>query len=57
MGELVRRYGVSDSGGNRTTVNERLTMLVNKGILDRKHEAKQWVYFASDEFKERVRRA
>jgi hypothetical protein len=36
MAELLRRYNIGDSGGNRTTVNERLTMLVSKGILDRK---------------------
>jgi hypothetical protein len=54
MGELVRKYNVSDSGGNRTTVNDRLAMLVSKGILDRKQEGKQWVYYASEEFKERV---
>jgi hypothetical protein len=55
MAELVRRYNVGDSGGNRTTVNDRLTMLLNKGILDRKQETGQWVYFESPEFKERVR--
>lgn len=55
MLELVRRYNVGDSGGNRTTVNDRLTMLLNKGILDRKQEAGQWVYFESPEFSERVR--
>jgi len=55
MAELVRRYGVGDSGGNRTTVNDRLSMLVSKGILDRKQETGQWVYFPSAEFRERVR--
>jgi hypothetical protein len=57
MAELLRRYNVGDSGGNRTTVNDRLTMLLNKGILDRKQEAGQWVYFESPEFKERVKKA
>jgi len=57
MQELVRRYNVSDSGGNRTTVNDRLAMLVDKGILDRRQESGQWVYFATEEFKERVKKA
>lgn len=57
MAELIRRYGVGDSGGNRTTVGNRLTMLVSKGILDRKQEGKQWVYFATPEFRDRVREA
>jgi len=56
VAELVRRYNVGDSGGNRTTVNERLVMLVSKGILDRKQEAGQWVYFATPELAERVRK-
>jgi DNA segregation ATPase FtsK/SpoIIIE-like protein len=55
MAELVRKYGVGDSGGNRSTVNDRLTMLVSKGILDRRQETGQWVYLASAEFRERVR--
>lgn len=57
MQELVRRYNVGDSGGNRTTVNDRLAMLVDKGILDRRQESGQWVYFATEEFKERVKKA
>jgi len=57
MGELVRRYGISESGGNRTTVGTRLTMLVSKGILDRRQEGKQWVYLATPEFRDRVKRA
>ena len=56
MAELVRRYNVGDSGGNRTTVNDRLAMLVSKGILDRKQEAGQWTYFATPEFQERIRK-
>jgi hypothetical protein len=56
MAELVRRYNVGDSGGNRTTVNDRLAMLVSKGILDRRQEAGQWVHLASPEFQERVRK-
>jgi len=57
MQELVRRYDVGDSGGNRTTVNDRLGMLVAKGILDRRQESGQWIYFATEEFKERVKKA
>jgi len=57
MHELVRRYNVGDSGGNRTTVNDRLAMLVDKGILDRRQESGQWLYFATEEFKERVKKA
>jgi len=57
MQELVRRYNVGDSGGNRTTVNDRLAMLVDRGILDRRQESGQWVYFATEEFKERVGKA
>ncbi|MGB9021947.1 MAG: LAGLIDADG family homing endonuclease [Candidatus Bathyarchaeia archaeon] len=55
MAELVRRYNVGNSGGNRTTVTDRLAMLVSKGILDRKQEAGQWMYFPSPEFSERVK--
>jgi regulator of replication initiation timing len=54
MSELVRKYSIADGGGNRDTVNDRLAMLVSKGILDRKQEAKQWMYFATPEFQERV---
>jgi len=57
MQELVRRYNVGDSGGNRTTVNDRLAMLVDKGILDRRQESGQWVYYATEDFKERVKNA
>ena len=57
MGELVRRYNVSDSGGNRTTVNDRLAMLVSKGILDRRSEQNQWMYSESPEFADRVKEA
>ena len=56
MAELIRRYNVGDSGGNRTTVNDRLAMLVSKGILDRKQEAGQWTYYATPEFSERVKK-
>jgi len=55
MGELVRRYNITDSGGNRSTVDQRLDELVAKGILDRKSEANQWICFATPEFEERVR--
>ncbi len=57
MTELVRRYGVSNSGGNRTTLGAHLTMLVSKGILDRKQDGKQWTYFATPEFRDRVKGA
>jgi len=57
MQELVRRYDIGDSGGNRTTVNDRLGMLVRVGILDRRQESGQWVYSATPEFKERVKKA
>ena len=56
MAELVRKYSIADGGGNRETVNDRLVMLVSKGILDRMQEKKQWVYFATPEFSERVRK-
>ena len=48
--ELVRRYNVGDNGEDRTTINNRLVMLVRKGLLDHKHEAGQWEYFATTEF-------
>jgi len=38
-------------------VNDRLAMLVDRGILDRRQESGQWVYFATEEFKERVKKA
>ena len=56
MAELVRRYNVADGGSNRTAVNDRLAMLVSKGILDRKQEGGQWTYFATPEFQERIRK-
>lgn len=57
MGEPVRRYGVGESGGNRTTVGTRLVMLVSKGVLDRKQEKGQYMYFATPEFRDRVKEA
>ena len=53
--ELVRRYDVSDSGGNRESVGKALAMLVSKGILDRQGTSAQWQYSESPEFRERVR--
>jgi DNA-binding Lrp family transcriptional regulator len=52
--ELVRRYDVSDSGGNRESVGKALAMLVSKGILDRQGTSAQWQYSESPEFRERV---
>ncbi len=57
MSELTRRYNASDSGGNRTTVNDRLAMLVSKGVLDRRQEQNQWIYLQSPEFADRVKKA
>jgi len=42
MAELVRKYSIADGGGNRETVNDRLVMLVSKGILDRMQEKTGW---------------
>jgi hypothetical protein len=53
--ELVRRYDVSDSGGNRESVGKALATLVSKGILDRQGTSAQWQYSESPEFRERVR--
>jgi hypothetical protein len=53
--ELVRRYDVSDSGGNRESVGKALAMLVSKGILDRQGTPAQWQYSESPEFRDRVR--
>jgi len=56
MGELERKYSISrTSGGSRQAVQSALEELVAKGILDRRQEQNQWMYFCSDSFKERVK--
>jgi DNA-binding transcriptional ArsR family regulator len=56
MKELERKYAVSPtSGGSKQAVMKALEELVSKGILDRREEGKQWVYFSTPEFRERVR--
>jgi len=55
MSELVRRYDVSDSGGNRESTRKALATLVSKGILDRQGTAERWQYSESPEFSERVK--
>jgi len=58
MTELERVYGLSrTSGGTRQSVQDALVELCAKGILERRSEANQWVYVATAEFKERVRKA
>jgi len=37
--------------------NDRLAMLLAKDILKRKQESGQWVYFATEEFKEQLLKA
>jgi predicted nuclease with TOPRIM domain len=56
MKELERKYAVSPtSGGSKQAVMKALEELVSKGILDRREEGKQWVYFSTPEFRKRVR--
>jgi hypothetical protein len=55
MSELVRKYDVSDSGGNRESTRKALATLVSKGILDRQGTAERWQYSESPEFSERVK--
>jgi len=58
MGELERVYSASrTSGGTRDAVQKALEELCAKGILERESKANQWMYKASEEFKERVRKA
>jgi len=58
MGEFERVYSASrTSGGTRDAVQKALEELCAKGILDRQQKANQWMYKASEEFKERVRKA
>jgi len=58
MGELERVYSASrTSGGTRDAVQKALEELCAKGILDRQQKANQWMYRASESFKERVKKA
>ena len=58
MGELERVYSASrTSGGTREAVQKALEELCAKGILERESKANQWMYRASEQFKERVRKA
>jgi hypothetical protein len=57
MGELERVYSASrTSGGTRDAVQKALEDLCAKGILERQQKANQWMYSASPEFKERVKK-
>jgi len=57
MGELERVYSASrTSGGTRDAVQKALEELCAKGILERQQKANQWMYSASPEFKERVKK-
>jgi len=58
MGELERVYSTSrTSGGTREAVTKALEGLCAKGILERELKANQWMYKASEEFKQRVEKA
>jgi len=58
MNELERVYSASrTSGGTRDAVQKALEELCAKGILERESKANQWMYRASEEFKERVKKA
>jgi len=58
MSELERVYSASrTSGGTRDAVQKALEELCAKGILDRQQKASQWMYKATAEFKERVKKA
>jgi len=55
MSELERVYSASrTSGGTRDAVQKALEELCAKGILERESKANQWMYKATEEFKERV---
>jgi len=57
MSELERVYSASrTSGGTRDAVQKALEELCAKGILERESKANQWMYRASESFKERVRK-
>jgi hypothetical protein len=56
MAELERVYSASKtSGGTRKAVQDSLDELCAKGILEREQKAGQWMYRATEEFKERVK--
>jgi len=58
MAELERVYSASrTSGGTRDAVQKALEDLCAKGILERELKANQWMYKASEEFKQRVEKA
>jgi len=58
MGELERVYSASrTSGGTREAVQNALEELCTKGILEREQKANQWMYKATEEFNQRVRKA
>jgi|GEM_PF-6063970 len=51
MAELECKYAnLRTSWGSRQSAQSALEELVAKGILDRKQEQNQWIYFASDSF-------
>mgnify|MGYP001121916875 FL=1 len=57
MGELERVYSASrTSGETKDAVQKALEDLCAKGILERQQKANQWMYSASPEFKERVKK-
>jgi len=57
MSELERIYSASrTSGGTRDAVQKALEELCAKGILERESKANQWMYKATAEFKERVKK-
>jgi DNA-binding GntR family transcriptional regulator len=58
MGELERVYSASrTSGGTRDAVQKALEELCAKGILEREQKAGQWMYKATVEFDDRVKKA
>jgi hypothetical protein len=58
MNELERKYSMSrTSGGSREAVRQSLEELVAKDVLDRRSENNQWIYSATPEFSERVKKA
>jgi len=58
MAELERVYSASrTSGGTRDAVQKALEELCAKGILERESKANQWMYKATPEFKERVKKS
>jgi len=58
MAELERVYGTSrTSGGTRDAVRDALEELCSIGVLERQGSTGNWLYRASPEFRERVRKA